>query len=718
MKSDLEQTFGQVFNNNHEAFQQQLLAVSKLQTDRKKAEKWVEDLRYLDISNIPTLKFKRRKSDLHHKKRIAVPVSAQEADRGGKYVAVSWPWGSQNFPPPHGCDTRTRYSYSIRRHSGTEFVSFFPDWYMERVILFAQSRNITKIWIDTECIFQRSGDKILYPVDQQLGVQIMDVVYGDCTCAVGLLTAVVTEQDEVNLLAALMSRTIFVSSGDIVRPRLKQGTKRKALLSMISKIFQDPRWNRGWIFQEDHLASDRMVLLIPHSEHIDKPNTDIFGDIDGDLQIDLSRLKQAVTMLCLALRGYKEKELIDKHIRRGMQYNIQNKVVGKAAQGHPSARKKHERDLTKGKVSSAITFHPTTTMSVMDDINGRKLVKETDRLAVLPNALRFSRRLDVSEKSPIVRSDQYSLSTALLATILLNGEILRNDVKMSTTTFMGLTLREYLNKCQCFYPAPGPRYQQSFIDKIHYRLPEITSRGAETMGCLFRLYPRTISKGRHTKSYGIRLTETDRARLQEFSTTRRGRRLIARVIYVIELVSEKLKRRWRGCDLATFIDKCLLQLVRKYSPGKTPTQRRYILDAMFALHTALLDNREVRLARPAEDPWFTNPTAIFIMPSHRTWPSESSRAEPRSHDGDDLMVFTSWNKGRGPYEKESITSLKVSVYAGNGRSADRNVLRNHGWVNGLWNIEGRTMKTYVFPLPGITTVHGFRGSKKRKRIDD
>lgn len=29
-------------------------------------------------------------------------------------------------------------------------------------------------------------------------------------------------------------------------------------------------------------------------------------------------------------------------------------------------------------------------------------------------------------------------------------------------------------------------------------------------------------------------------------------------------------------------------------------------------------------------------------------------------------------------------------------------LRNYGWVNGVWNIEGKRMNKYTFPIPGLT----------------
>jgi hypothetical protein len=53
-------------------------------------------------------------------------------------------------------------------------------------------------------------------------------------------------------------------------------------------------------FQEDHLASAVMTLLIPCSESFQTSLPKYFGSISGELQVDLAEFKQAVTMFCLA----------------------------------------------------------------------------------------------------------------------------------------------------------------------------------------------------------------------------------------------------------------------------------------------------------------------------------------------------------------------------------------------------------------------------------
>ena len=91
----------------------------------------------------------------------------------------------------------------------------------------------------------------------------------------------------------------------------------------------------GWIFQEDHLASKNMVLLIPHSEDLEKEEdfgTDPgeiqvnFGTIPGELQVNLARFRQAVTLFCISM-GDEHRCPTSEILGKVKQYNIWNKRV-------------------------------------------------------------------------------------------------------------------------------------------------------------------------------------------------------------------------------------------------------------------------------------------------------------------------------------------------------------------------------------------------------
>jgi hypothetical protein len=146
---------------------------------------------------------------------------------------------------------------------------------------------------------------------------------------------------------------------------------------------------------------------------------------------------------------------------------------------------------------------------------------------------------------------------------------------------------------------------------------------------------------------------------------------------------------------------------------------------MSALYQALLDDRELRLARLASAPADAEPVAIFIRPERYGWPPESSRAETSNGETILTKVFTSWDAGRNAYDKERLASLQVAIWDRHGvrQSWDGGDcgLKSYGWVNGVWDVRDEDMGTYIFPLAGISEDPSLSesprstGTKKRKR---
>ena len=94
-----------------------------------------------------------------------------------------------------------------------------------------------------------------------------------------------------------------------------------------------------------------------------------------------------------------------------------------------------------------------------------------------------------------------------------------------------------------------------------------------------------------------------------------------------------------------------------------------------------------------------------------------------------VKVFTSWDGKRSTYDRERLASLEVQIFNERGlchrwdENNDQCFLRGYDWVNGVWDIRGEQMTTYVFPLPGITESSGEhkvvkrRQKRKREEID-
>jgi len=742
MKNDLRQTFGEIFNDDPTAFRKQLLEVQHFETDRSEAEEWVANLRFLDISGVPDLQAEKQKQDrryalaeardhLYERKipSCEVPITKREEDDEDAYIAVSWRWAVLEHAP----ETPV-FDYQIRRPGAKPHKSDFPDRYMDRVIQFAQSVNVSKVWIDKECIYQRAGDERKRPKDKELGVQIMDVVYGDSKVSVGLLTVELTHQHQVDLLSELLQGRIFVDPKDREHPKLRPEVNVLAVQKLIRRILSDPRWDRGWIFQEDHLASNRMTLLIPCSSSVRKDQGYDFGDILGDLKIKLKDLRQNATMFCLARP--EERRPNTDILEKLKQYNICNKSYTPPQDDHLLRSGRNgirgntgdDKNYQRGS-SYEIPAYRTTTNCVLDDICSRSLENEEDRIAILANALRFTTRIDIGKGSPIHKPDKYSLSVALLALILMNGEILKSRTWKSPdrarlpceSNLMQHTLQSYLAACQHEFSVPNLRFQQTFVDHCRLKSPTITSRGLQTKGWLFELFPRERSRIR-ADQLSLRLTDSDRETLSDLGRgpVLRGTKLDEDAHTALDALIQKLEALWPASQLVNYMRRNL-SLDGHRSRPKVPPSAPYVLDMMFALYQALRDDQELRLGRLASARPHTEPAAIFIRPEPDGWRTE--QATHLNSDGAPCLakIFTSWDQS---HDSERLASLEVGRRIQEARGKRDCLLYSAGWVNGVWYAQGQPMGNYVFPLAGITEDRhrvesvAADGGRKRKRKRD
>jgi hypothetical protein len=738
MKNDLHKTFGEIFNGDIAAFRKQLLEIQHIQADRKKAEDWVSHLRFLDISGVPNLldaevsRFVSYEppADPCQDAEIApheIPVTKREDDDGEvEYIAVSWRWIGRYPQTLHNTVRPSVFHYRIKRPGAQAHDSSFPDDFMDRVVRFAQSINVFKIWVDVECIYQRPEDERTFPEDKEHGVQIMDVVYGDSTCSLGLLTVELVSEEKIDLLSHLLSGRLFVDSKDKSYTVLRHQVDVKEVQMLILHILSDPRWSRGWIFQEDHLASDRMILLIPCRRGDRKDRDYDFGDTPGELQVKLKDFRQSVTRFCMATNNIPGRWPNTEILGKVKQYNICNRVYVLGGVPHESQRL--WRDDASDDGQSEVLAYPTTTNSVLDDICNRSLEREEDRIAILANALRFNKRLNIGKDSPLLEAGQYSLSVALLALVLMNGEILR--VVSLRKDIMGHTLQSYLGACQQQFIVPNLRYQQSFVDRCRLKPPLITPRGLQTKGFLFTLLPKTLSKDKRHEYNPLLLTASDREVLSRMGggTMLGGRKLNKKARVVLNLLVQKLEALWPGGKLVTLLKRHLSLDILQRAGEDIPSSASYVLDMMSVLYQALCDDdKKLRLARLASTSPDGEPVAIFIEPWRDGW---MEHPDPKVQDGKPIPanVFTSWDTTRKPYNRDRAASLLVDIRDDNGARQDWDrrscYLENLGWVHGVWSAVGEEMADYVFPLPGITDYRIFKerpesGSRgKRKRGAD
>jgi hypothetical protein len=743
MKVDLNLTFGDIFNNDPQAFLDQLIDIQTHTANRRKAEKWADRLRLIDISKVPNLEdndgarittYVGDDSPMMFfgpKKPIVLPLLEKKDDDGDiPYIAVSWRWSTADQPPEWGCDVRESFDYKIKRPGKKAHKSRFPDHFFDRVIIFAQDRGIDRLWIDQECVYQEDDE------DRSLGVQIMDAVYEGCKFAVGLSTTPLMHQDELVVLVELLAGYIFQDADDTDTPKYKYSPTMEAQLlktqTLILRILSDSRWSRAWIFQEDHLASNRMKLLIPHSKGLKTCNNMYdFGFLPGNLTVEVSAFRKAVTKFCMASSEHKQRWPISEMLGKAKQYNIFNKISNNA-QRHPrnkrGVRMWTDGAMTGWKMNQNVNYlnmstYPSTTLSILDDICHRDLERTEDRIAIMANAAKFSKRLDISQSSQLIVSEAYSMSAILLALILLNGEIMDTAMTMSHKELMKYTLRQFLEEVQYHFNAPTLKYEQSFINHCRFKETTITRRGVEAPGFLFKLLPKRKPFSSPNKPHPLKLTDDDRRSIQMFKFENKdaqkfircatfGRKFNSLGDHVMMMLTSKLKRHYgEDCKLANFLWK---YLIWDTEPDTCPPSTPYVLDMMTGLVQALIDGRELRFARFDGEPDNAEPSAIFLSPYRdNKWFSHGDN-DPGT---DNNWVFTSWDNGWRSHGMERLASMEVAPFTQgpnltdpvealpqwDPEHAETSFLRSYGWINGVWDVEGRHMNKYTFPIAGLTS---------------
>ena len=759
MKYDLDLTFGEIFNDDPKAFLDQLIDIQKHQAKREESEKWADRLRLIDISQVPDLTNQNSAKSFSYsgesqmmfkgsKEPLILPLLEKKDDDGKiPYVAVSWRWTRGKQLPQWGCDVRESFDYMIQRPSKEPHKSKFPDHYFDRVILYAQSEGIDRLWIDKECIYQDD------PEDLSLGVQIMDAVYEDSTSSVGLLTTPLMHQHEIDLLAELLSGSIFQDANDTDSPSYKWNPKMETKIlqvqTLILRILSDSRWSRGWIFQEDHLASNQMSLLIPHTKRL---NTDTnlydFGTLPGNLTVRLSAFRKAVTMFCMASNENEHRWPVSEMLGKAKQYNIFNKMSNKIKS---NPRNKHKvRVWTDGNMSGVKmnqkvnylneTTYPSITLSVLDDICHRDLEKIEDRVAIMANAAKFSKRLNTSPASPLVTSEAYSLSAILLTLILLNGEIMDTSWLLRHETLMTFTLRQLLAELQYKFNAPLLKYEQSFINHCRLKESTITQHGVEVQGFLFRLFPNRKPFASSNKPHPLKLTDRDRKSINSLRAQNRnaqkiipGRKFNLLAEEIILILTEKLRKNYgTRCQLADYLEERLEWDRDPPPPEQALPSTSYVLDMMAGLVQALIDDRELRFACLDGEPETVQPSAIFIAPFQGDgWTSEYLASNFGKKTGRS-WVFTSWDNGWRNHGMERLASIEVAPFSRerfealahwDSDQAENSSLLSYGWINGVWNVEGKRMGKYTFPITGLTNwqpppIEGILGKRKRDGEDD
>ncbi|KAI1330211.1 heterokaryon incompatibility protein-domain-containing protein [Xylariaceae sp. FL0255] len=387
------------------------------------------------------------------------------------YVALSYTW-SHPIPlvQPYG-------KYFVQSRSGAFLQSEVRDSVFERVGKYMKRFDLHHLWIDRHCILQEEGE------EKNTALQAMDLVYSRSHHPIGLLYQPVLSIAQLKLLTGLvMWRKSIVKYGLESKnsSALPRQSPRKTL-ELLAAIVSDRWWTRAWTYQENYRAATKMKLLIPHcisSEEFpdDYRNNyiEISKDLPGDILLYSTRFYEVATAFCLAFQPLdkdlvKAKELV---LERAGKYTLLLHEPG--------------RDLARRSMSP----------SIVTDIKKRELSTPFERLPIIANCCQYSVRLDGME----LVNRGHSLSLAILALFLLNGEILYNGPDYRTVVSKTFKMTDFLDK-QAFrqYLPPQSAHGLTYNKGCRFIDVELTRGGIKTQGHLWRLgrclntswFPRT-----------------------------------------------------------------------------------------------------------------------------------------------------------------------------------------------------------------------------------
>jgi len=563
-----------------------------------------------------------------------------------KYVALSYTWDS----PPHLKETKGKY-WVESRNNGNVMQSRVRDSVFDRVKKYMTSSKVDYLWIDRECIVQEDGQ------EKEMAVQAMDLVYHCSEHPIGLLyQPAITSIEVLDLLAGLMEKR-FVQSvqhgQDEKKFELTSGlspeTKRK-ILELLEAIVSDLWWTRAWTYQENYRGGKEMRLLIPHTiapTDYCAHYVELFGDVPGEIILNSTEFHEAATAFCLAFEPatqamglIKARELI---LERARRYRLLLRERGRF--GLDLARK-------------------SMTPSIIVDIEKRGLKNPFDRLPIIANCCQYSVRLDGTK----LVEKGHSVSLAILALFLLNGEILHNGSGrgVDDRNSGAGSITDFLN-AQAFdrYLPPNSAHGLTYNKSCRLIDAKFTEYGIQTKGHLWVLGPPIYTS---KYSRGPPFPRDENSRVQ----------------YVLTLLANEVKGHY---NLHTGIRK-QLESTRGSSPRDS-----FVKEYQF--HAALELARAVRSGKPLRPGALWNPSGkspyrgIFVCDQ-----SELDRL-PK-------FVFTATrekantNFGYLPNDLDKNVSLAVDVEVLDGQPPR---LRTRRWIHNLCYYYRQSKIDVIFPWP-------------------
>lgn len=368
------------------------------------------------------------------------------------YIAVSCPWAVPGHEAISG-----RYAFSPADQPG---ILMPQDAILNRVLNFKvcnREFQNNPFWLDKLCISQDEGD------EKELAVHSMDLVYRNSRVTLGLLFLPITSLDQLRALRDLLTGRLAEDGED--GPALLVGVDDvEPALQVIEWILQDDWWHRAWIFQEEFLTFRGLRLLIPcaldrSSLAKESGGTDLFGSTTGEIEVSAIDFRTATTTLALALtrRGDEVDPERLAHILR---------FAGRYASLYRAG----------SLVGPRFVVHAMSP-SIFEDVGSRGVTIPSDILAIAANCCGYVARLNAKA----LDEARESLSVAILALFLMNGEILRFG---SSEDILGKNIFDCLRGERLHVEPPISTRELVLIKNCRLILKKMTTEGLVVRGAV------------------------------------------------------------------------------------------------------------------------------------------------------------------------------------------------------------------------------------------
>jgi hypothetical protein len=662
MINDTALSLNAIRNRNGQPLYQDLLDIANnFCITNAKSLSFVERLKCFRLSRTGT---KRRHSDydgIDSTRRQLERVEVLTEEPSDAYIAVSYPWSASEKEEDRigGYQlTTSKCPVEVR------------DVVLDRIINFAEyvasiqaGEHIDMpFWIDTLSIDQKNLQ------EKDHAMQSMDLVYKNCTVALGYLWVKIEHQHELDLLVMLLRGRVSIDRAPRKYPELRKTVDAESvanILALILKIVADPWWSRAWIFQEDYLSGRRMQLMIRHSTGLSKSHAvKELGNLPGEILISSADFRQHATLFALAYR--RQPQLNENQIM------LCEEILRKA--GKYTVLHKYERGGNEKRIMKAMSS------TIFRDLGTRSITEPSDLLAISANCMDYSVRLDTKK----VQESESSLSLCILALYMLNGDVIKNGAK-ETESLSGNIL-DFLDAQSMTFHASFTRGQLTFFKHCRFSVNRFTEDGLETEGMLWEVSAELPAMG-PAASYANKKGSYSERDLYRDGLNRYQRCRLWKLVFHL--------RALRHHALADDLDEYLMEEdLEPYSGDEWPL--RHCMDIMAIQVIAAMDKGLPLLLgrlidaehRESEAPY----RAIFV------------RDYAVIREDDKALVFTSWTGTQESCDDEFAQrrpAKYVSLVVDRNGKTSRGVpkLLNKRWVNGLCFFKGEQTGRVLFPWP-------------------